>query len=394
MIPIRAELSGSAAPAARALAPALGRLVKLLGLFFLGGVLAACAVPRSGPDRGELTVPAPRDLPYRIVQVTPAVASATRLDEHRDLPGAFHSTAPADPATLAPGDVVQVTVWESAESPLFGTGGAHALPEAEIDGAGFLTLPYAGRIRAAGRTPAELARLVRDRLAGQTLEPEVAVRAVEPRGRRVSVQGRVRAPGVYPLAPGVTRLLPMLARAGGVSEDPEVILLKLRRGRETGVLWLEDLYDEPENNVALRPGDAIIVERDRRSFTALGALGRQATIPFPRRALTLAGALGAVGGLLDSAADPTGVFVFRLEPPAIVERLFRGEKVGRPQRIVYLLDLTAPGGMFLAREFDMRDGDTIYVTTAPFMRWTKILQSVAPFVTFTGSAKVLAAGAG
>ncbi len=45
--------------------------------------------------------------------------------------------------------------------------------------------------------------------------------------------------------------------------------------------------------------------------------------------------------------------------------------------------------MFLAREFIMRDGDTLYVTSAPFTKWMKVLQSVAPLVTFTGSARVL-----
>jgi capsule polysaccharide modification protein KpsS len=59
------------------------------------------------------------------------------------------------------------------------------------------------------------------------------------------------------------------------------------------------------------------------------------------------------------------------------------------RRIVYLLDLTKPGGMFLAREFIMRDGDTLYVTSAPFTKWMKILQSVAPLVTFAGSARAL-----
>jgi hypothetical protein len=37
----------------------------------------------------------------------------------------------------------------------------------------------------------------------------------------------------------------------------------------------------------------------------------------------------------------------------------------------------------------MRDGDTLYVTSAPFTKWIKILQTVAPLVTFSGSAKTL-----
>ena len=130
--------------------------------------------------------------------------------------------------------------------------------------------------------------------------------------------------------------------------------------------------------------------RDRRIFTALGAVGRPSTVLFPVRDLSVERAMGVVGGLIDATADPTGVFIFRTEPAAIAARILPGQAVtGGPRRIVYLLDLTRPGGMFMAREFIMRDGDTLYVTSAPFTKWMKILQSVAPLVTFTGSARTL-----
>ena len=47
----------------------------------------------------------------------------------------------------------------------------------------------------------------------------------------------------------------------------------------------------------------------------------------------------------------------------------------QPQRIAYVVDITTPGGMFVARDFQIRDGDTIYVTEAPFVVWDKIIAS-------------------
>ncbi len=251
-------------------------------------------------------------------------------------------------------------------------------------------MPYVGLVRAAGRTLAELRETIRARLAEKTLNPQVDVFPVDSKGRVVSVQGRVRSPGLYPIEPGTGRLLPRLARAGGVTEEPEVVRLKLRRDGKSGEIWVQDLYDVPANNVALRDGDSLIAERDRRIFTALGAVGRPATVPFPVRELSVERALGTVGGLIDGAADPTGVFIFRKEPAVIARKVLTGDAATKPRRMVYLIDLTEPGGLFLAREFIMRDGDTLYVTTAPFTRWMKILQSVAPLVTFTGSVKSLA----
>jgi polysaccharide export outer membrane protein len=47
------------------------------------------------------------------------------------------------------------------------------------------------------------------------------------------------------------------------------------------------------------------------------------------------------------------------------------------QRMVYVLDLTQPTGMFDARDFLIRDGDTVYVTEAPYVQWTKTLAAIS-----------------
>jgi polysaccharide export outer membrane protein len=355
--------------------------------------LGACALPRSGPDYSEITAAAPQDLQFDVVRVTSAVTAATRIDEHSGFASVFIKARAENTATVAPGDVMAITVWENIDQGLLNPQGIGAtpLPHVKVDEKGFIFVPYVGLIRAAGRTLAQLRETIRARLAEKTLNPQVDVFPVDGQGRVVSVQGRVRAPGLYPIERPTERILAMLARAGGVGEDPEVIRLKLRRGAVTGEVWVQDLYDDPANDVALRAGDALIAERDRRIFTALGAVGRPSTVPFPVRDLSAERAMGVVGGLIDAAADPTGVFIFRTEPAEIAARVLPGQTgIGRgPRRIVYLLDLTKPGGMFLAREFIMRDGDTLYVTSAPFTKWMKVLQSLAPLVTFTGSARTL-----
>jgi polysaccharide export outer membrane protein len=296
-----------------------------------------------------------------------------------------------------------ITVWENIDQGLLNPQGIGAtpLPHVKVDERGFIFAPYVGLIHAAGRTLSQLRETIRARLAEKTLNPQVDVFPVAGKGRVVSIQGRVRTPGIYPIERPTERLLAMMARAGGVTEEPEVIRLKLRRGAVTGEIWVQDLYDNPANNVALHSGDALIAERDRCIFTALGAVGRPSMVPFPVRDLSVERAMGTVGGLVDATADPTGIFIFRNEPAAIAARILPGVTGGetpgkspgkspkKSRRVVYLLDLTRPGGLFLAREFNMRDGDTLYVTSAPFTKWMKILQSLAPLVTFSGSTRVL-----
>ena len=356
----------------------LHRLARLSLLAVLALGLAACALPRSGPYYGEITAEPPADLPYEVVRVTPAVVHVTRIDERMGFGPAFRDARPTNISAVAVGDVLSITVWENIEEGLLNPKGIGAtpLPKVKVDERGLIYVPYVGLVRAAGKTLAELRETIRRQLAEKTLNPQVDVFPIDDRGRVVSVQGRVRDPGLYPIEPETARLLPMLARAGGVTEEPEVVRLKLRRDGESGEIWVQDLYDEPANNVAL------------------GAVGRPATVQFPVRELSVERALGTVSGLVAGAADPTGVFVFRKELPEIAGELLPDASGRVSRRMVYLLDLTQPGGMFLAREFIMRDGDTLYVTTAPFTRWMKILQSVAPLVTFTGSVKSLATPVG
>lgn len=165
----------------------------------------------------------------------------------------------------------------------------------------------------------------------------------------------------------------MLAKAGGITIEPEVAQIKVTRGSQTGKVWLADLYDNPKSDIALRPGDRIFVEEDTRAYTALGATGTQTRIPFASQKLSAIEALAQVGGLSSATADPTGVFVFRDEPAELANALLgRSDLVG-PQRFAYVLDLTEPNGVFIGRDFLIRDGDTVYVTEAPFVQWNKTL---------------------
>jgi polysaccharide export outer membrane protein len=51
--------------------------------------------------------------------------------------------------------------------------------------------------------------------------------------------------------------------------------------------------------------------------------------------------------------------------------------------MVYVLDLTAPTGMFEARDFAIRDGDTVYVTSAPISQWNNAISALTGTLTST-----------
>lgn len=359
----------------------------------VAAALAGCTLPRSGPTAGEIKAAARAPVgDMHIVNVTPGIAAAARSSETLAFSEAFVTAAPVSSDTIRPGDALSVTVWENVDAGLLAGVGQKvtALDRIQVDESGQIYVPYAGRLQAAGMTPDALRAEIVAKLEVQTPDPQVEVARVAGDGATVSVMGGVRDPGVYPIETPTRRLSAMLAHAGGVVLVPDVAQIQMERGGKTGRIWLQDLYDNPRLDVALRAGDRIIVEEDRRSFTALGATENQSRVNFNKRDMSALEAIAAAGGLNGNAADPTGIFVFRSEPSSIANRILgRSDLVGE-QQVAYVLDLTKPDGLFSARQFIIRNNDTVYVTEAPFAAWSRVLGTGATVVSLAGSVAAIA----
>ena len=339
-------------------------------------MLASCGLPRTGPTRNEIfSGSVMREGDAYVLAVDDRVNTITGATTTLGFSDSFRNAGLVGSDTIQPGDVLSVAVWENIDDGLLVQTGQNAtvLQELQVDGEGFIFVPYAGRIRAAGNPPEGLRRIITEKLAEQTPDPQVQVSRVAGNGATVSVAGSVGAQGVYPIERPTRTLSAMLAKAGGVTIEPEIARITVVRGDQRDTVWFQDIYDHPANDIPLRGGDRIVVEEDTRSFTALGATLSQNRVPFDSQTISAIEAIARVGGLSSLFADPTGVFVFRNEPEAVARQL-----VGRPdlvgdQRFVYVLDLTRPNGVFLARDFDIRDGDTVYVTEAPYTQFAKVL---------------------
>lgn len=373
----------------------------------LGLALCACGLPRGGPTPEEIAaLPQEAALAHALVPVTDAVARAAELPDASGFPPAFFSEAPVSPDRIAVGERLRLRVWENVESGVYSLGeGPRAAPfEMRVSGSGSIRVPYVGEVPAAGRTESQLAAALETRLQPLTADPQVEVLrdAATPDGpaqsaSAVLVLGEVAAGGVRPISRHTARLTGVLAAALGPVQDPATLRVTLRRDGRSGMVWLRQIYDRPELDIAVRPGDAVIVDRDRRAFTGLGAFGAAMRVPFPSPRLSALEALGLLRGLDPNTGDPTGIFLFRTEPPQIAAAVAAAAGAappppGRPVRTAYLLDLTQPGGMFIAAAFSLRDGDALYATDAPAMRWIKVLNALAPSVNFANSAKGLAGG--
>ena len=356
------------------------RTAKAVLMLVILSTVAACGLPRTGPNKREIFAGSVlRQGDAFIVSVNDRVTRATSVVPAFGFGADFQNAGLVGSDVISAGDVVGLTIFENVrDDPLLGNTGQRvsALTDVQVDGQGYIFVPYAGRIRAAGQTPEGLRLAITRKLDTQTPDPQVSVQRLAGDGATVSVAGASTTQGVFPIDRSTRTLSAMLAKAGGVSANPEITIVRVTRGNKTGKVWLMDLYENPALDIALRPNDRIVVETDTRAFTALGATGSQNRVPFTTQTMSAIEAIAMVGGLSTSLADPTGVFVFRNEPAAIANNVLgRNDLVG-DQRMVYVLDLTQPTGMFEARDFLIRDGDTVYVTEAPFVQWQKTLGAI------------------
>ncbi|TKA94425.1 polysaccharide export protein [Cereibacter changlensis] len=353
---------------------------RMLVLLLLVASLGACGLPRSGPTKREIFAGSTvKGGDAHVVSVTRAVARATAVTPAFGFSAGFRNAGLVGSDTIAAGDTLGLTVFENVrDDPLLGNTGQRvsSLDQVQVDGQGYIFVPYAGRVKAAGQTPEGLRQAITRKLDTQTPDPQVTVQRLAGDGSTVTVSGAVSGQGVFPIERPTRSLSTMLAKAGGVSIPTGTAIVRVTRGGQTGKVWLEDLYRNPGLDIALRSGDIIVVEEDTRSFVALGATGAQSRIPFETQNLSALEAIAQVGGLNTGLADPTGVFVFRSESAEIANLVTGRNDLSGDQRMIYMLDLTEPTGIFEARDFMIRDGDTLYVTEAPFVQWRKTLGAV------------------
>lgn len=167
---------------------------------------------------------------------------------------------PTRPYVLQPGDVIAVKFYSAKQ-----------LNENNIvvrpDGA--VSLPYAGEVQVAGRSPAEVEAELRERYRGELAETRGGASPVTVIVRKlgsyqVHVGGEVEKDGRVRIENALT-VMEAIQRAGGFLEtaDPSHVVLIRNEpdGRVGYVVDLEPVLDgtAPEKDVVLEPSDIVFV---------------------------------------------------------------------------------------------------------------------------------------
>ena len=382
----------------------------LLGVpaLFVVAALGGCGwMSVSGPAASDILSGQhdPVSLNYAVVKVTPKVIEV----QARNLPRlvAFKENQRPRDITFGIGDILGVTIFEAASGGLFipAEGGVRpgnfvTIPNQAVDVHGNISIPYAGSIRANGRTQVEVQDAIVAALKNRAIEPQVVVSLTEQKTSMISILGEGRSARI-PANATPERMLDVISRAGMVTTGSstgaagaETWVLLERNGRRA-IAPFGALVYEPANNVYVHPNDTIYLYREPQTYLAFGAVGTQQQIPFGTWKLSLAEAISKAGGLLDVQADPAALFLYRGEARDVAEamgidcRPYEGPVIP----VIYTINLRDPAGYFLASSFEMRNKDILYasnsfsVESTKFMTWLTTINTTiqAPITTVTSA---------
>lgn len=355
-------------------------LIRAFFLFVFANILSGCALApgmrldesdaRVEPVAGQPTAkPVFKTITPQVIQQELELA---RNGIHADL---AEIMKPSQPYKIGAGDHLAITVWDHPElvmpvstvtgtlATLSGTTAASYTVSPE----GKIQFPYAGDFKVEGLTELEARDLLVERLSHYIKKPEVTLRVLSFRSKRIYVDGEVKNPGIVTIDDIPMSLPEAINRAGGITalgDQSRILITRNDKTYRIDMMRLKRDGIDP-SRIMLNTGDLLRVSpSDESKVFVVGEVTKPVALPMRNGRMTLNEALGEAGGINPATADANQIYVIR--------------NANDVQPTIYHLDGDSPVMLALAEGFELRAKDVVYVDAASMVRFNRIVSLILP----------------